>query len=205
MTGLIFVFILLLVLVWLALQVRGHLRAFGEDAAGQMTAMMQHYGGALLDERVQQHLPHDKPRAIAAYRHLTGAGAAEAQAIIEACLRHPDGLKALPGLKKGPARPAVSDAGLRDLLAQNRFDDAVKAYQAFAGTDIFSAREAVAALQQRMQAEADDAPDPLNAAVARLVARGDTGAAIALYRQTHDVDAAEARQAVAALERFLQQ
>lgn len=52
--------------------------------------------------------------------------------------------------QKGKSRALPDDAGVRDLLAQGRSDEAVRLYQQFTGVDVFTAQEAVSEIQQNM-------------------------------------------------------
>jgi hypothetical protein len=118
---------------------------------------------ALNDERVQKHLPHNKIEAIKAYRELTGEGLKESKDAIDAYLARPEKLQPPDEAKKRDTEAALplSDAGVRDLLKEGKFEEAVNAYKTFAGVDYFTARNAVEDIQRRMSLSdilADDNP-----------------------------------------------
>lgn len=87
------------------------------------------------------------------YRALTGRPAIDAVAVVDTLITHQD---VLLEHKERHAEESLSDAGLRDLLAAGRFEDAVHAYQMFTGVDRFTAQAAVAAVQQQMRLGVDD-------------------------------------------------
>jgi hypothetical protein len=79
-----------------------------------------------------------KIEAIKRYRELTGAdtGLKEAKAIIEDALRNPDTYSAR---KARLSSDSLSDAGVRDLIAAGRLDEAAELYRRFAGVDAIAA------------------------------------------------------------------
>lgn len=88
-----------------------------------------------------------KISAIKHYRELTGCGLKEAKEAIEYVIAH-----GIP--QKGKlvhSKLEMSDAGIRDLIAEGKIDEAVDVYRQFAGIDKFSAREAVEQLQREMR------------------------------------------------------
>jgi hypothetical protein len=78
--------------------------------------------------------------AIETYQMLTGASVKEARNAVFYMAR----------LAKAKGRLTVSDAGagIRDLLAEGRIDEAIKAYRVYNGVDEFTARDAVVDLMQ---------------------------------------------------------
>jgi ribosomal protein L7/L12 len=104
------------------------------------------------------------------------------------------GLQNQARAKAKRARPHISDAGLRELLRQNRMDEAIELYQRFTGVDIFSARDAVAATQRDLRLSDAEAE------MRRLLRLGDKASAIEAYQQVTGAPLAEALAAVEALE-----
>ena len=45
----------------------------------------------------------------------------------------------------------MSDAGIRDLIAQGKIEEAVNIYRKFAGVDQFTAQEIISKIQQEMR------------------------------------------------------
>jgi ribosomal protein L7/L12 len=159
---------------------------------------------ALNDDRVQQHLPHNKIGAIKAYREITDVGLKEAKDAIEYYLAHRDEAQHHGGKKQRSETESLSDAGVRDLLNEGKFEDAVNAYKTFAGVDYFTARNAVEDIQRRMpwmqspkkEGEEKRVRVIFDRDVQGLVSEGKLDAAIDTYKIVTGVDEAEARQAV---------
>ncbi|MEO1286296.1 MAG: ribosomal protein L7/L12, partial [Chloroflexota bacterium] len=84
----------------------------------------------LNDEEFQSYLPHKKINAIKRYRELTGLGLKEAKQAVEYIIAHPEQKKVKSGLAAN-----TGGAGVRDLLLDNRFEEAVDVYAAFMGVD----------------------------------------------------------------------
>ena len=98
--------------------------------------------GAVADDELQSYLPNQKINAIKRYRDLTGAGLKEAKEAIEYVIANPDALEK----SKSAKLSHTGGAGVQDLIAEGRIDEAIKVYAAFMGVDQFTAREAVEAL-----------------------------------------------------------
>ncbi len=81
-------------------------------------------------------------------------------------------------------------AGLRDMVARGKIDEAVHVYRQFTGTDQFTAREAVAAIQREQRLDA------VRSDVDRRLRLGDKAGAIEAYQQATDADLAEALAAI---------
>lgn len=90
-----------------------------------------------------------KVDAIKYYRKLTNAGLKEAKDAIELYLADPDVVREK---KKKPAYDS-QDAGVRDLIAEGRLDEAAEIYQKFAGVDEYTARDAIADLEDQIRQE----------------------------------------------------
>lgn len=83
-------------------------------------------------------------------------------------------------------------AGVRDMVARGKVDEAVRVYRQFTGVDQFTAREAVAVIEreQRLDAIRED--------VRRRLRLGDKAGAIEAYQQATGADLAEALAAIEA-------
>ena len=90
-----------------------------------------------------------KINAIKRYRDLTGARLKEAKFAIEYVIAHPDAKKRKHGLSAN-----TEGAGIKDLVLEGRFEEAVAVYSAFMGVDEFTARDAVTDLEHELSAEA---------------------------------------------------
>lgn len=103
---------------------------------------------AIADPEIQDFLNRGlKIYAIKAYREKTGVGLKEAKDAIEYAVTHPDEAAAK---KLRGAEDSFSDAGLRDLIAEGRLDEAAELYRQFAGVDEYTAREAIEGIQRGM-------------------------------------------------------
>lgn len=98
--------------------------------------------GVVADAELQSYLPNQKINAIKRYRELTGVGLTAAKQAIEYVLANPD------VLEKGKSAKLsnTGGAGVQDLIAEGRVDEAISVYAAFMGVDQFTAREAVEAM-----------------------------------------------------------
>lgn len=148
------------------------------------------------DERVAQHLPDNKIAAIKAYREITGIGLKEARDAVEIALAYPH------KIQKGfsALNASMSDAGVRDLLAAGKFEEAVNAYRTFTGVDTFTARNAVEEMQQTLYRS--DLGTYVNDETIRQALRdGKKIEAVKFYRQLYNVGLREALDAVNEMER----
>jgi hypothetical protein len=96
--------------------------------------------------------------------------------------------------KQKNAQPTLSDAGVRDLLAQGRDDEALQIYQRFTGVDLFTAKEALAHIKQAVQL------GEMEQDLQRRLRLGDKAGAIELYQQTTGATLAEALAIIEAME-----
>lgn len=96
--------------------------------------------------------------------------------------------------KQKNAQPPLSDAGVRDLLAQGRDEEALQIYQRFTGVDLFTAREAVTRLKREVQL------GDMEKDLKRRLRLGDKAGAIELYQKTTGATLAEALSVIEALE-----
>lgn len=146
---------------------------------------------AIADAELQSYLPDNKINAIKRYRELTGVGLKEAKDAVEYAIAHPE------SAKKGRSsmEADTGGAGVRDLIAEGRIEEAVTVYAAFMGVDEFTARDAVANLERQLNAEnrlSDDGMDT----VRDLVAEGNKLEAIKQYRLLTGVGLKEAKDAI---------
>jgi ribosomal protein L7/L12 len=149
----------------------------------------------IADERVARHLPDDKIAAIKAYRKITGIGLKEARDAVEIALAHPE------KIKKGfsALNASMSDAGIRDLLAAGKFEDAVTAYRTFTGVDTFTARNAVEDMQRQLY-RSDLGAYVDDETIRQALRDGKKLEAVKYYRQLYNVGLREAMEAVNAIE-----
>lgn len=107
---------------------------------------------ALDDDELQSYLPGQKIAAIKRYRELTGVGLKDAKEAIEAVIADPDAAKN----KRKRALHRLSDdaqgAGVRDLIAEGRLDEAAEVYAQFMGVDAYTARAAIADIAEEITA-----------------------------------------------------
>jgi len=104
---------------------------------------------AIADEELQSYLPDQKIAAIKRYRQLTGTGLREAKDAVEYVIANPDAL----AKSKPDASVHLVDtggAGVRDLIDEGRIEEAVRVYADFMGVDEYTARDAVAKMQQTL-------------------------------------------------------
>ena len=98
---------------------------------------------AINSEAVQNALEvGNKIQAIKEYRQLTGVGLKEAKDAVDYAVLHPDE-RFEKSTKKKKAAADNQDAGIRDLIADGRMDEAIEVYQRFAGVDAYTAKDAV--------------------------------------------------------------
>lgn len=88
----------------------------------------------------------------------------------------------------------ISDAGVRDLVAQGRIDEAIDLYQRFTGVDLFTAQDAVADMQRELQLSNTEAD------IRRRLRLGDKAGAIEKYQQATGADLKESLAAIEAME-----
>lgn len=115
----------------------------------------------LLSPEIQACLPHKKIEAIKIYRQRTGVGLKEAKDAIDAYMDNPTDVPAK--IRRYDLAEPQSD-GIRELLRRGRRDEALKVYQSFTAVDLFTAEDAIAALEEEMRMQGvlplhDDAED----------------------------------------------
>jgi len=98
------------------------------------------------DGEFRSTLPKQKISAIKRYRELTGADLKEAKTAVEYMIAHPqlaDQYKS--GVQQSQTRLSADTggAGIQDLLAEGRFEEAADVYAAFMGVDKFTARNVI--------------------------------------------------------------
>lgn len=100
------------------------------------------------DELVREHLPHNRIEAIKIYRELTGVDLKTAREAVDYLIAHPDdyGLKAK---KAGLTR----DAGIRELLREGRYAEAINIYQDFTGLPHDQAEADIMQIEQELTLE----------------------------------------------------
>jgi ribosomal protein L7/L12 len=152
---------------------------------------------ALADAELQSHLPQMKINAIKRYRELTGAGLKESMEAVEYAMAHPEQV----GQKgKSPVVVDTEGAGVRDLIAEGRIDEAVKVYAAFMGVDEFTARTAIEPMQREDAAVGRLSAENMDEIRAALQ-EGNKIVAIKLYRQYSGLGLKEAKDIVDQMER----
>jgi ribosomal protein L7/L12 len=152
---------------------------------------------AIADPELQSYLtPNTKIQAIKRYRDLTDAGLKEAKDTIEYVMENPD------GMKKGKSSGAVDTdgAGVRDLIAEGRIEEAVKVYAAFMGVDEFTARNAIEKMQREDEAETRLSTEGKDE-VRSLLDAGNKIEAIKAYREMTGLGLKEAKDEVERMER----
>jgi ribosomal protein L7/L12 len=152
---------------------------------------------AIADPELQSYLqPNTKIQAIKRYRDLTDAGLKEAKDAIEYVMENPD------GMKKGKSSGVVDTdaAGVRDLIAEGRIDEAVKVYAAFMGVDEFTARNAIEKMQREDGAETRLSTESMDE-VRTLLDAGNKIEAIKAYREMTGLGLKEAKDEVERMER----
>lgn len=166
--------------------------AAGVQANRQASQALKIDWQALQDAELQSYLPDQKIHAIKRYRELTDVGLKEAKDAIEYYLAHPDAAE-----KKGFSGGIIDTegAGVRDLIAAGKLDEAVRVYADFMGIDTYSAQKAIDAMRGDLAAETN-----LSMEVADLLAEGNKLEAIKRYRQATGLGLAEAKAAIDRLE-----
>lgn len=102
---------------------------------------------AIADAKLQSYLPNKKINAIKRYREITGRGLKEAKEAVEYAMAHPEA-----GKKSRSSRQVIDTdgAGVRDLIADGRIEEAIDIYATFMGIDEYSARDAINEMQREM-------------------------------------------------------
>ncbi len=163
---------------------------------GQYEKVTEVDWAVIADERVAQHLPDNKLAAIKAYREITGVGLKEAKDAVDYAIDHPEKIRK----DFSTLHVSMSDAGIRDLLAAGKFEEAVNAYRTFTGVDTFTARNAVEEMQQTLYR--GDLGTYVNDETIRQALRdGKKIEAVKFYRQLYNVGLREALDAVNEIER----
>ena len=158
----------------------------------------------LADDELRRYLRERKKiNAIKRYRELTGTGLKVAKEIVESLLlQDPDDL-AQTGRKQRSM--ALSDEGIRDLLRDGRRQEAVDLYAKFVGVDVYSAEDAVDAIEREMRLGENAAPglsvDALDD-VRDLLRRGNRLEAVKRYREITGASLKEAKDEVDAMDRL---
>lgn len=150
---------------------------------------------ALNDAEVQEAIEGGrKINAIKRYRELTGVGLKEAKDAIEYVIANPDA----PESKARSASSSLSDAGLRDLIAEGDIVQAIEVYQQFAGVDYYTAKAAVEDLEREMRLGDEPATGDVNddAELQELMAAGKKINAIKRYRELTGVGLKEAKDTI---------
>jgi hypothetical protein len=140
MDVLVFLPILIIIGIFVALSIGGHLQDRYDRKHGKGVQPPEIDTTALADPEIQAAVASGhKINAIKIYRELTGVGLKEAKDAVEYFEKHPD---ILSEKKKAPEL-RLSDSGIRDLIVKGRTEEAVEIYQKFAGVDEYTARDAV--------------------------------------------------------------
>lgn len=96
--------------------------------------------------------------------------------------------------KQKNGQSGISDAGVRDLLAQGRDDEALQIYQRFTGVDLFTAKEAIADLKRQVIL------GEMEQELKRRLRLGDKAGAIEQYQHATGATLAEALSVIEAME-----
>lgn len=150
---------------------------------------------AIKDNELQSYLPDKKIAAIKRYRELTGVGLKEAKLAIEYVIDNPDAKKGKRGLSAN-----TDGAGVKDLLLEGRFEEAVQVYSAFMGVDEFTAHDAVVELERELTAEANLSDTVDMNMIHDLLADGKKIEAIKHYKEQTGTDLASAKRAIEDME-----
>jgi ribosomal protein L7/L12 len=89
----------------------------------------------------------------------------------------------------------ISDAGVRELLAQGHIEEALDLYQRFTGVDLYSAKEAIQRMRQELRLE------QVGAELKRRLRLGDKAGAIEAYQMATGANLAEALEVVERLQK----
>lgn len=101
---------------------------------------------------------------------------------------------AKPKRKPKASTPNISDMGIRDLLAQGKEAEALHIYQRFTGVDLFTAKQAIAQLQQDIRLGA------ARLEIERLLRLGDKAGAIEAYQSVTGATLKDALEVVETME-----
>jgi ribosomal protein L7/L12 len=151
---------------------------------------------AIADQELQSYLPQQKINAIKRYRELTGCGLKDAKDAVEYAIAYPEGIKKA---KFSSKELDTDGAGVRDLIADGRIDEAIDVYAAFMGVDEYTARDAIRAMQREVDAGIRLGDDGLDD-VRDLVEQGKKLEAIKLYHELTGSGLKEAKDAVEDME-----
>lgn len=99
-------------------------------------------------------------------------------------------------VKKRKYGELPSDAGVRQLLVEGRYEEALELYQRFTGADSFAAQQALTQMEREIRLS-----NGLEAEISRLLAEENKAAAIEAYQQATDATLAEALEVVEHIER----
>lgn len=150
------------------------------------------------DPEFQDYLERNrKIEAIKRYRELTGLGLKEAKDAVEYLMAYPDA----PVKKRRAPDTTPEPAGLRDMVAEGKVEEAIDVYVKFAGVDYYTAKDAVEAIQRSLQGDDSGAAENLDARVSRLMADGRKIEAIKIYREATGLGLKEAKDAVEDIDR----
>lgn len=163
---------------------------FGGDAPPPITGKDVDWS-AINDDELQSYLPNKKINAIKRYRELTDVGLAEAKMAVEYVIANPNEKKRKQGLSAN-----TGGAGVKDLLLEGRFEEAVDVYTAFMGVDEYTARDAVTTLDRELTAENNLSDDLDMETLHDLLANGQKIAAIKHYKEQTGADLATAKRAI---------
>ena len=127
------------------------------DAWRQAEQIIEQHPELRQDEMLYQALlTEDADAAHRRYMRLVGSKrSVRSHDVVKGLMQHRD---IVYGHKERHPEESLSDAGIRDMLAAGRFDEAVRAYQLFTGVDQFTAQDAVTERWQqlRLSGEAED-------------------------------------------------
>jgi len=152
---------------------------------------------AIADAELQSYLPNQKINAIKRYRELTDVGLKEAKESVEYAMRNPEGRKK----SRSPRRIVDTDgAGVRDLIAEGRIEEAIDIYASFMGIDEYSARDAINEMRRELEVGSRLSDDNFDT-VRDLVEQGKKIEAIKVYRELTGTSLKEAKDFVDDMER----
>jgi len=103
-------------------------------------------------------------------------------------------LKPESNAKKGKQGALPADAGVRDLLAQGKHDEALDLYQRFTGSDLFTAQQAIEDIERELRLSS------VEGEVQRLLQAGQKAKAIEVYQANTGAELAEALEVVERLQ-----
>lgn len=145
----------------------------------------------LTDEELQSYLPDQKIEAIKRYRELTGHGLKLSKDVVEYMIANPNAKKIKTGLAAD-----TRGAGVRDLVLEGRYDEAVAIYEAFMGVDKFTAQEAIRDLRREINAEIALSDDNDLSDIQHMLNQGRKIEAIKAYMAQTGVSLKEAKQSI---------